>query len=61
MLLPNRPTQETDDEMRITGPHLESPEQGGATYYRCEDCGRESLRRGDVERSEFHTEECALR
>ncbi|WP_122088645.1 hypothetical protein [Halalkalicoccus subterraneus] len=53
------PTQ--DDETLITGPHLEPPEQGGATYYRCEDCGRESLRRGDVECSEFHAEECALR
>jgi hypothetical protein len=50
-----------DDETLITGPHLEPPEQGGATYYRCEDCGRESLRRGDVERSEFHAEGCALR
>ncbi|ADJ16803.1 hypothetical protein HacjB3_19303 (plasmid) [Halalkalicoccus jeotgali B3] len=49
------------EEARITGPHLEPPEQGGATYYRCEDCGRESLRRGDVERSEFHAEGCALR
>ena len=50
-----------DKEARITGPHLEPTEQGGTTYYRCEDCGRESLRRGDVEYSEFHAEECALR
>jgi hypothetical protein len=45
-------TQDTDETL-ITGPHLEPPEQGGATYYRCEDCGRESLRRGDVERLSF--------
>ena len=50
-----------DDETLITGPHLELPEQGGATYYHCEDCGRESLRRGDLERSEFHAEGYALR
>ena len=49
-----------DKEARITVPHLEPPEQGGATYYRCEDCGRESLRRGDLERSQFHAEGCAL-
>ena len=50
-----------DTESRITGPHIEPPKQGGATYYRCETCGRESFRRGDVERSEFHAEECTLR
>ena len=50
-----------DEEARITGPHLELPEQGGTTYYRCGNCGRESLRRGDVEHSEFHAEGCALR
>lgn len=50
-----------EDETLLTGPHLESPEQGEATYYRCESCGRESLRRGDVEHSEFYAEECALR
>ncbi|MDL5363911.1 hypothetical protein [Halalkalicoccus sp. NIPERK01] len=52
---------DANEEARITGPHLEPPEQGGATYYRCEDCGRESLRHRDVERSEFHADGCALR
>lgn len=47
-----------DDETLIAGPHLELPEQGGATYYRCEDCGCESLRYGNVEGSEFHAEGC---
>ncbi|ADJ17186.1 hypothetical protein [Halalkalicoccus jeotgali] len=56
------PMQDTDvNEPTITGPWTEPAEQGGAEYWRCEDCGRESLRRGDVERSEFHAEECVLR
>jgi hypothetical protein len=54
-------TQDTDvGESTITGPWTEPAEQGSAEYWRCEDCGRESLRRGDVERSEFHAEGCAL-
>lgn len=43
-------TKETDVEMMIT-----------TDYWRCGDCGRESLRRGALERSEFHAEGCALR
>ena len=31
-------TQDANETL-ITGPHFEPPEQGGATYYRCEDCG----------------------
>lgn len=48
-------------EPRITGPWTEPIEQGGANYWGCSDCGRESLRRGDLERSEFHAEECSIR
>lgn len=39
--------------------HEEPPEQGGATYYRCER-GREAMRRKDL-RSEYHREECTAR
>lgn len=45
----------------ITGPWTEPADQGGLSYYRCADCGRESLRRGDLERSAFHAEGCAGR
>ncbi|WP_122090870.1 hypothetical protein [Halalkalicoccus subterraneus] len=44
----------------ITGPWTEPAEQGGTDYWRCEDCGRESLRRSDLERSKFHAEECVF-
>ncbi|WP_245634141.1 hypothetical protein [Halalkalicoccus paucihalophilus] len=54
-------TQDIDVEARITGPYTEPAEQGGVEYWRCKDYGRESLRRGDVEHSAFHAEECALR
>lgn len=50
-----------DQKAQITGPYLEPPEQAGATYWRYEDCGRESLRRGDIEHFEFYAEECVLR
>ncbi|MFC6906868.1 hypothetical protein [Halalkalicoccus tibetensis] len=39
--------------------HVEPPEQGGATYYRCE-CGREAMREQDL-RSDAHREECSAR
>lgn len=42
----------------ITGPWTEPIEQGGENYYRCSDCDRESLRRGDLEHPEFHAVEC---
>jgi hypothetical protein len=54
-------TQDIDVEARITGPYTEPTEQGSAEYWRCEDYRRESLRRGDVEHSAFHAEECVLR
>lgn len=37
---------------------FESPEQGAAEYYRCSGCGREAMRRRDLE-SESHREECS--
>ena len=56
-------TTETDAEPTvedlIEGPFIEPVEQGGASYYRCADCGRESLRRGDLKRDGFHADGCA--
>ncbi len=55
------PQDDDIDETLITGPWTELDEQGGATCFRCEDCGRESPSRGDVERLKFHAEKCAFR
>lgn len=46
----------------ITGPHMEPPEVANATtYWRCEDCGRESIHKQDTQRPAFHAEGCAGR
>ena len=51
------PTDDHDE--LITGPHMEPAAVANATtYWRCEDCGRESIRRGDLERPAFHVEGC---
>lgn len=43
----------------ITGPHMEPPEISNATtYWRCEDCGGESVREKDLYRTGFHAEGC---
>lgn len=42
----------------ITGPWTEPVEQGGENYWRCADCGHESLRRGDLKRPTFHATTC---
>ncbi|WP_245998617.1 hypothetical protein [Halalkalicoccus subterraneus] len=55
-----KPTQGTD-EARITGPWTEPADQGGANYWECSGCGRESLCRGDLEDSAFHSSGCSLR
>lgn len=48
-----------DHDDLITGPHMEPAAVANATtYWRCGDCGRESIRRGDLERPAFHAEEC---
>lgn len=49
------------NEARITGPWTEPADQGGANYWKCSECGRESLRRGDLEDSAFHASGCSLR
>jgi hypothetical protein len=47
-------------EPEITGPHMEPPEVSNmTTYWRCEDCGRESIREPDVSRPAFHADDCA--
>ena len=44
----------------ITGPHMEPPEVSNATtFWRCSECGRESIREQDVYRTTFHAEGCA--
>ena len=53
-------TEPVDNEPEITGPHIEPPELSNATtYWRCEDCGRESIRERDLYRVSFHAEGCA--
>jgi hypothetical protein len=50
----------TNHEPTITGPHMEPAEISNATtFWRCEDCGRESIREQDVYRPAFHAEGCA--
>lgn len=50
----------TTRDPEITGPHLEPPEISNATtFWRCEDCKRESIREQDVYRTTFHAEGCA--
>lgn len=48
----------TNYDALITGPWTEPADQGGANYSKCADCGRESLRRGDLERAAFHADAC---
>jgi hypothetical protein len=43
----------------ITGPHMEPPEVANATtFWRCEDCGHESVRKQDTDRAAFHAPGC---
>ena len=43
----------------ITGPHFEPPEVSNATtFWRCEGCGHESVRKQDTERAAFHAAGC---
>jgi hypothetical protein len=54
--------QLVDPEPEITGPHMEPAELSNATtYWRCEDCGRESIHKRDTERAAFHAAGCSLR
>jgi hypothetical protein len=44
----------------ITGPHMEPPEVANATtYWRCSECGYESVREKDLYRASFHAPDCA--
>lgn len=52
-------TTEPDLSELITGPFVEPIEQGGASYWKCADCGRESIRRIDLEHPAFHASGCA--
>lgn len=48
-----------DYSASITGPHMEPPELSNATtYWRCEDCGYESIREKDLYRATFHADGC---
>lgn len=42
-------------ENPVSGPHMESPQEGGALFYRCESCDREGI--GSPE-NVLHTEDC---
>lgn len=52
-------TENTDAE--ITGPHWEDPDlvANATTYWRCSDCGYESVREKDLYRASFHAPDCA--
>jgi hypothetical protein len=53
-------TEPADGKPEITGPHMEPAELSNATtYWRCEDCGYESVRESDLDRASFHAEGCA--
>lgn len=52
------PTQ--DLSALINGPYHEPPEQGGLTYYCCEVCGIETLRRSDLLNPECHFGRCEV-
>ena len=44
----------------ITGPHMEPPELSNATtYWRCSECGYESIYEHDLFRASFHAHDCA--
>lgn len=46
---------------QITGPHREPPTVANATtYWRCEACERESIRKQDLHREAFHADECEV-
>lgn len=54
------PESTTEHEPEITGPHFEPPEVSNATtYWRCEDCGYESINEDDLSRASFHADDCA--
>ena len=51
-----------EPEVEITGPHMEPAELSNATtFWRCEDCGYESIRKQDTERTTFHAVGCSQR
>ena len=53
-------TNHTDDSPAITGPHFEPPEISNATtYWRCSECGYESIHEKDLYRASFHAPDCA--
>ena len=61
------PTTETavesndkNNDPEITGPHWEDPDlvANTTTYWRCEDCGYESIREKDLDRASFHVAGC---
>jgi hypothetical protein len=53
-------TNHTAEKPAITGPHMEPPELTNATtYWRCSECGNESVREKDLYRASFHADDCA--
>lgn len=54
-------TDDVPTDGLITGPWTEPLEQGGKQYWRCADCGRESVREGDLRRARFHPTNCEAR
>lgn len=55
-LIRDRAKYGVDPEITV---HIENPDQGGATYFKCE-CGREAMRRKDLLGAE-HRAECPYR
>jgi hypothetical protein len=53
-------TTHNTDNPEITGPHMEPPEVRNATiYWRCAECGYESIYEHDLSRTSFHADDCA--
>ena len=52
--------ESTKNNPEITGPHMEPPELSNATtYWRCSECGYESVREKDLYRASFHAPDCS--
>lgn len=52
-------TNQTAEEPEITGPHTEPPEVSNATtYWRCSECGYESIHEQDLYCASFHADDC---
>ena len=54
-------SNDKNTDPKITGPHWEDPDLvvNATTYWRCSECGYESIREKDLYRASFHAPDCA--